>query len=163
MRLASVRTRRPKFRSISRRRPASLRTSNGFRLQNLFGFAICVGFALRTRLPAARRPTVFDNRLRDANCHPQPPKAQRFAPHYCVEALDSLLTLPALPGRRARRRPSSTTSQPCAGTRPCSLPAWPCSALRSARPGWLQAAVGSNDLRPIVAWMIPALSVRYCT
>jgi hypothetical protein len=38
-------------------------------LQNHFGFAICVGFALRERLPAAIPPTVFDNRPLDAHCH----------------------------------------------------------------------------------------------
>jgi hypothetical protein len=37
--------------------------------QNLFGFAICVGFKLRVDLPDAFPPTVFDNRSFDAYCH----------------------------------------------------------------------------------------------
>jgi hypothetical protein len=53
--------------------PPALLTST---LQNFFGFAICVGFALRKHLTAALPPTVFDNRLRDAVlATAQPPKA----------------------------------------------------------------------------------------
>src|SRR5574337_298011 len=75
-------------------------------------------------------PAVFDGpprRMPGATAHHlarrrHAPPESRFSPR-------------ATPCRRAHPPPSSTTTRSCAGTRPCSTPAWPWSARRATPRG----------------------------
>lgn len=132
-------------------------TTCGFTTAKLFRVRHLRWLELRACLTATRPPTVFDNRL-PALPRGQPPKALfgRFEKRpeflaYCAASVawSTRTPTPIVLDSAILRR---YTPLLVAGLAFCSASI---SADRFER-----SAVGSNDARPIVAWMIPALSTR---